>query len=462
LRDNLTDTMHTLGLRAHSKELELAFHVRSDVPDILVGDVGRLRQVVVNLVGNALKFTEQGEVVLRVARQSQEDGKIVLQFSVSDTGIGIPQEKQKTIFEAFEQADMSTTRQYGGTGLGLAISSRLVELMGGEIWLESEPAKGTTFHFTALLGIGSEVSQVPEGREEVEIRGRRALVVDDNATNRRILEEMLGHWGLQPTVANSARAGLHAVEQSFQAGTPFDLALIDVHMPEVDGLTLVEWIREKDQMGQVTMMLLTSAKSSVHARRAEALGVAAYMAKPIKQSVLMDAISNSLRVHDHATKPEAKRRSAPAAGSGNRSLRILVAEDNRVNQMLARRILEKEGHQVTLAGNGQEAIDTLASQDFDLILMDVQMPEMDGIEAASTIRRQEGDTGRRIPIIAATAHAMKGDREACLQAGMDRYVTKPIRPDKLFQAMEELVPGVSSGKPDEATNPAGNPPAVDS
>ncbi len=456
LRDVLDETVATLATRAHKKGLELADHVSPDVPSGVVGDPHRLRQVIVNLVGNAIKFTERGEVVLdvSVAPETQPTGgdeppatEVGLHFSVRDTGIGIAPEQQRKLFQAFSQADTSTTRKYGGTGLGLAISARLVEMMGGRIWLESEVGQGSTFHFTARFRLAQ--SPVTRPAEVPEVRGLHVLVVDDNATNRRILHEMLINWGMKPTVVDGGAAALAALEHARKVGEPFALVLLDAMMPEMDGFTLAERIKQDPGLVEATLMMLSSADQRDDAARCRELGVAAYLTKPIRKSALFDSIMTSLARPDTPGRPAATGRPAPR--KVERGLRVLLAEDNAVNQRLAIAVLEKRGHQVVLAGNGREALDALARERFDAVLMDVQMPEMDGFEATAAIRAREvGST--HTPVIAMTAHAMKGDRERCLAAGMDGYVSKPLRPDELFAVLERLVPA-----PPDALPPAAFP-----
>ncbi|MFH1265658.1 MAG: response regulator [Planctomycetota bacterium] len=435
LHENLGDTTKWLAVRAHGKRLELVCHIRPDVPVAVVGDEARLRQVIINLLGNAIKFTERGEVVLDVKRQSQSDGHVVLHFSVSDTGIGIPAEKLAVIFDAFEQADNSTTRRFGGTGLGLAISARLVELLDGRIWVESRLEEGTTFHFTARFGLTREEAAPRPAVDSGVICGTRVLVVDDNATNRAILEEMLGNWGMAPTSAPGVRDALRLLEEARQAGEPFALVLSDVHMPEMDGFALVEQIKKDPTIGSTIIMMLTSGDHPGDIARCEEMGVAAYLLKPVKQSELLEAIMMALGV----TTAEDEKSGLPAGALSSRirPLKILLAEDSLVNQKLAIGLLNRRGHSVSVANNGKEALAALQVEKFDLLIMDVQMPEMDGLEATAAIRALERETGTHIPIIAMTAHAMKGDRQRCLAAGMDRYLTKPIRARQLHEAIEE-------------------------
>lgn len=437
LRETLDDTLATLALRAHRKGLELADHIAPDVPDALEGDPHRLRQIIVNLIGNAIKFTEQGEVVLRVETQSSTDQGVELHFAVRDTGIGISPEQQRKLFKAFSQADTSTTRKYGGTGLGLAISLRLVELMGGRIWLESEAGQGSTFHFSARFEPARGRTSSPRPAEPAFVHGLSVLVVDDNTTNRRILQEMLASWGMKPTVVEGGRQALTVLGRAQKDGSPFRLVLLDAMMPEMDGFTLAELIRRDTDLLGSTLMMLSSANHREDAARCRDLGVASYLTKPIKQSALLDAIMVTLgpsaSLDDGHVAPSEPRPASPGRG---RAMRILLAEDNAVNQRLAVSLLEKRGHRVTVARNGREALDALQDGRFDVVLMDVQMPEMDGFEATAAIRAREQESGGHTPIIAMTAHALKGDRERCLEAGMDAYVTKPLRPRDLFQILE--------------------------
>jgi PAS domain S-box-containing protein len=440
LRDTLEPTLKTLALRAHEKSIELNYQVRPDVPETLVGDPGVLRQIIVNLVENAIKFTEHGEVNVRVERESEKEGRECLHFRVQDTGIGIPVESQTRIFDAFAQADTSTTRRYGGTGLGLTISRRLVEMMGGRIWLESTPGKGTAFYFTVWLGRGNQTKRATPKLASLE--NLAALVVDDNFTNRRILEEMLTAWRLKPVLAESARNAMISLEKALGAGVPFPLVLVDANMPEVDGFALVEQIRRNPGLAGAIIMMLTSASQSGDAARCRELGVARYLIKPIGQSELLDAILQAVGGKPQADAPAARPSTHDPLQEGPRGLRILLAEDNHVNQILAVHLLEKRGHHVQVAGDGREALEKLKTADFDLVLMDVQMPVMGGFEATAAVREWEKGTGRHIPILALTAHAVKGDRERCLAAGMDGYVAKPIHPEDLFEQMEALIPFV--------------------
>jgi signal transduction histidine kinase/CheY-like chemotaxis protein len=424
LYDSMAETMRALALRAHQKYLELAYQLAPEVPAYVVGDPGRLRQILVNLVGNAIKFTERGEIVATVALNSSHDEELELQFSVHDTGIGIPPEKHSMIFEAFAQADGSTTRNYGGTGLGLAISARLVGLMAGSIWVESEVGQGSTFHFTAKFGVAPTRTGLPVQNLETDLLNMPVLIVDDNATNRRILSEMTHGWGMQSSAVEGGVPALEAMRAAGAAGKGFRLAIIDGHMPGMDGFELAEHIKRDKSLAGSMIMMLTSAGQHGDAARCRKLGIAAYLLKPIRKSELLSAILMVLGQGAGGASTLVTRHNLRE--TAGRQIRILLAEDNRVNQALATRMLEKMGHTVTVANNGEEALALVASESFDLIFMDVQMPEMDGLTATRKIREGEKTTGAHIPIVAMTAHAMKGDRERCLQSGMDGYITKPI------------------------------------
>ena len=439
LRDALEDTMRVLAPRAHKKGIELACRIHPEVPETLVGDPLRLRQIVVNLVGNALKFTDHGEVVLQVEPKSRTEEQMELHFSVRDTGIGIPPEKQELIFEAFSQADSSTTRRYGGTGLGLTISSQLVDLMGGKISVESQLGVGSTFHFTVLLGVGESAAVKTSSSKWRNMTELPVLIVDDNATNRRILEEVFLNWRMRPLVVDGGAAALAELEKTSHAGQSFAVVLLDGHMPDIDGFALAQQISQDPRFVATKLVMLTSAGDPEDVVRCRKLGISASLTKPIKQSELFDVIVSAISepIADKA-KPQKRSR---VRKSG---LQVLLAEDNKVNQLVATRILEKLGHQVTVVSSGREAVSAVQSGKFDLVAMDVQMPEMDGLEATVAIRSWERPTGRHIPIIALTAHAMKGDRERCLEAGMDGYTSKPIRIKELEQVISELAPTTST------------------
>jgi PAS domain S-box-containing protein len=442
LQEALSATTRTVALEAHEKGLELAFAASEDVPDCLLGDPGRLQQVVLNLLGNAVKFTAAGEIVVRVERESSIDNEVVLHFSVADTGIGIPVDKQKVIFAAFAQADGSTTRRYGGTGLGLAISSQLVEMMGGRIWVESKENKGSTFHFTARFGLQTE-RPARTSLPPAQLRGGRALIVDDNSANRRILIELLTRWQMKPVAVESGRQAIAALESARRTGQEFSLVLLDTCMPDMDGFSVAEQIRDSEAGAGTTIMMLTSLDQQLSMSRIRALGITSYLVKPISQSDLFNAIHSVLGTSEEdetvAVAPEI------ALKLPGRSLHFLLAEDNEVNQKLAVWILQKRGHTLTVVPNGKRAVEALAQEKFDAVLMDVQMPEMNGFEATALIRQREKINGGHLPIIAMTALAMKGDRERCLAAGMDEYIAKPIQADQIFQAVERLVaPGAAA------------------
>lgn len=432
LHESLGDTMKTLGLRAHGKEIEIAFRVDPDVPRYVVGDAGRLRQVIVNLVGNAIKFTEEGEVVVEVTRLPSHTDAVILEVKVRDTGIGIPPEKCKTIFHEFEQADTSTTRKYGGTGLGLAITSRLVELMGGDIRVKSVEGQGSSFTFQVCFTAPPTDIQEHDARGVVVVGGTRVLIVDDNETNRTILNEMLTNWGMLPTLAESGELAVNELKHAQQSGQPIGLVISDVNMPGMSGYEFVEKVRQDPDLDEVQVIMLTSGGRKGDPGTVDELRVSGRLMKPVKQSELFNAIIRALGV----TAPE---------GSDNAieeqlridlgSLRILLVEDNIINQRLALGLFAKHDHQVAVANNGREAVDILATQAFDVVLMDVQMPIMDGFEATKLIRQREAKSGTHQPIVAMTARAMKGDREKCLTAGMDEYVAKPIRVAKLYEKL---------------------------
>jgi PAS domain S-box-containing protein len=453
LRDSLGDTMKALALRAQQKGLELACYIPATVPDALIGDPGRLRQVLINLIGNAIKFTDEGEVVVHVEPvpvpppvpgENSESGtgtgtgEVELHFNVRDTGCGIPTDKLDRIFEAFEQADMSTTRKHGGTGLGLTISSQIVALMGGRLWVESELAKGSKFHFTARLGVQAAPSQSKAMRRPEALLDLPVLVVDDNATNRRILQEMLTNWRMKPAVVDSGRAALAEMSRAAELGDPFPLVMLDAMMPGMDGFALAAEIKQRPEFAGAVLMMLSSAGQPGDAARCRQLGIETYLTKPIKQSDLLDAILDALRLTFQPDEKHEPPVQTPHAAL--RGLKVLLAEDNAVNQMLALRLLEKRGHSVVVVSDGKKALSALERESFDLILMDVQMPHLNGFEATAAIRMMEKETGKHVPIVAMTAHAMKGDRERCLEAGMDGYVTKPVQAAELFEAIVAAVP----------------------
>ena len=438
LGDSLGDTMKTLSLRAHQKGLELAYDLQPDVPDALIGDPGRLRQIIVNLVGNAIKFTEKGEVIVYVQADSRTQDDIHLHFTIADTGIGVPTDKQTAIFQAFTQADGSMSRTYGGTGLGLTISARLVGFMHGRIWVESEVGKGSRFHFTAHFGLQKTPARTVVPRDPTTLRDMRVLVVDDNLTNRQILLKMLTNWHTNPTTVESGARAITALREAQGLGRVYPLILLDAQMPEMDGFALAECIKRNPDWKTATIMMLSSAGQRGDAKRCRELGIDAYLTKPVKQAELLDAILVALGTKPTTeTTPVLITRHSLRENSAH--LRILLVEDNKVNQVLAVRLLEKRGHTVSVAGNGKEALTVLEIQSFDLVFMDVQMPEMDGYQATAAIRGKEEISGNHLPIIAMTAHAMVGDRERCLAAGMDDYISKPIRPEELTELLGRYI-----------------------
>ncbi len=443
IREDLGDCMEIMAFRAHGKNVELACRIDSAVPQHLIGDPGRLRQIVINLVGNAIKFTEEGEVVVRVSAVNVEDDRCELQFAISDTGIGIPKDKQAKMFNAFEQADASTTREYGGTGLGLAISRQLVELMGGQIEIESEVGVGTTFRFSVTLGIQKN-PPAPREQSLEFLQGLPVLIVDDNETNRVILKEMVTGWGMQPTVVESVDKAIQAMERGQHGGKPVKLVLTDMYMPKRDGMQLIEWMRSRPEFAAVNVLILSSGPTSEHRAKAKELKVASYLTKPVRQSSLYDAIANSMS--DLIPQEDFGSIGAPQIGASDDAandetpagLNVLLTEDNPVNQLTATTMLKKFGHKVDVANNGLEALEKLAENDYDVVFMDVQMPEMDGMTATARIRDNEKESGKHIPIVAMTAHAMQGDREKCLDGGMDEYVSKPIRRKDLKAVIERV------------------------
>ena len=435
LTDCIEGALKTMALRANEKGIELLCEIAPEVPAMVTGDPGRLRQVVLNLVGNALKFTEQGEVGLKVVADAIEEKDLILHFLVFDSGMGIAPEKLDMIFDSFNQADASTTRQFGGTGLGLTISRRLVEMMGGRIWVESEPGVGSRFHFTVRFGtVPMEAAVIERPALSAVLHGLRVLIVDDNATNRRILQNTVERWGMNPTAVSSGEQALDALSAADKANHGYGLILTDMHMPGMDGFGLVEQIREREtvKLSAAAIMMLTSGGQRGDAARCSELGIAAYLSKPVGQADLHAAMIRVLQaLQEPSPIPLITRYSLRDKDGFLKSLHILLAEDNRVNQKLATRLLEKRGHQVVLAINGEEALEALARRSFDLVLMDVHMPGMDGIEATIAIREKERSTGFHQPVIALTALVMKGDHERCTAAGMDGYLSKPIDIQKL-------------------------------
>lgn len=444
LRDSLAITVKTLAPRAHQKGLELAYEVETDVPEVIIGDPTRLRQIIINLIGNAIKFTENGEIALHVvSAESRENDDLVLRFTVRDTGIGIPPEKQRLIFQPFTQADGSTARRFGGTGLGLTISARLVEMMKGKVWLESYVGHGSQFHFTAHFG-AAKSELLAQCSEEPKLEHLPVVIVDDNPTSRNILANMLRTWKMEPVATASGGEAMAVMRQAQADRHPFALLITDAQMPGMDGFSLVEEMLKECGSDLATIMMLTSAGFRGDAARCRDLGVAAYLTKPVSRvelhAALLKIVERMAAPLDVSKKPLITRHSLRESGATNR-LNILIAEDDRVNQHLAVRLLEKDGHRVDVAMEGKEALAMLREQQFDLVLMDVQMPGMDGFEVTSMIRKSEEGSGAHQLIIAMTAHALTGDRERCLAAGMDGYVSKPIRRQDLMEAISKVFPG---------------------
>lgn len=451
LRESLGDTMKSLAVRAHEKQLELLWHTLPDVPDRLIGDAGRIRQILVNLTGNAIKFTERGEVEVRVELVTRTETHSRLRFSVRDTGIGISPDKQSAVFEAFVQADASTSRSYGGTGLGLSISRQLVRMMGGELKLNSLDGEGSTFYFEIDLPLSPADTDLDaaDAGEVGDLTGVRVLVVDDNQTNRRILEEVLKHWNMIPTLAGSGSAALDVMRQMTQLGSPFELVLTDCHMPEMDGFMFAEALKKSPELSSCTIMMLTSADRQGAYERCHQIGIEATLLKPVKQSELRRSI---VAILSRTVRPVRVSSATPKATitPSSRRLRILLAEDNPVNQLLAVRVLHKLGHEVRTVENGQLALDALRENEFDVVLMDIQMPVLDGFQTTTAIREQEQSSGHHQLIVAMTAHAMSGDRERCLAAGLDDYVAKPISIALLSEALSRI----SDQLPPTADEPA--------
>ncbi len=437
LHGSITDVVASLALEAHKKGLELACHIPPSLPEGVVGDLGRLRQVLINLVSNAIKFTEKGEVIVEVQLASKSEKDVNFHFAVKDTGIGIPKDKHKVIFQAFIQADGSMTRKYGGTGLGLAISSQLVEMMGGKIWMESEPGQGSTFHFTVRLGLQTKRKRKTVPVEPKVLRNLPVLVVDDNATNRSILKEILLSWSMKPVEVGSGSEALKKMRQDKKKGVFFKLILVDSSMPDMDGFRLIQRIRQDPALSAATVLMLTSSDRRGDLVRSKKLGISAYLTKPVKQSDLLDAIMMALG-NSSMRREERPLITSQSIQEGRPRFRILLAEDNPINQKVAVHLLEKRGHHVTAYNDGKKVLAAVKNNSFDLVLMDIQMHNMNGYEVTAAIRKNEGRTGRHTPIVAMTAHAMKGDRERCLESGMDDYLAKPLRPEELYKTIERV------------------------
>ena len=438
--------MRSLALAAHQKGLELSCDLDAALPACIHIDSVRLRQVLLNLLGNAVKFTERGEVSLKLTHvRSEQDGRPRLRWAVSDTGIGIPPERQQEIFNAFTQADGSTTRRFGGTGLGLTISARLVKLMGGTLWVESDAGRGSTFFIELAVDVVSRLDRI--GAALAPLSGTRALIVDDNPTNRTILDQLLRQWSMETSLSTSAAEAFEAIASARQAGTPFDVVVLDYHMPEVDGLKLLARLRERG--GAVpAILLLTSVDTPEVAKEGRELGIEQYLVKPARRTELQAALRAAITRHRMkplsaapaplaaVPKIEPKAVDSPLTPQGRR---VLVAEDNPVNQRVALLLLQKRGYNVTVVADGRQAVDAYRRERFDVVLMDVQMPEMDGFEALHAIRALESGSGQRTPVIAVTAHAMSEDRDRCEAAGMDAYLTKPLNSARLFSTIDELL-----------------------
>jgi two-component system, sensor histidine kinase and response regulator len=438
LRDSVAGILRSLAVSAHKRGLEIVLRVDPDVPDRVIGDPMRLRQVLVNLVGNAIKFTEQGDVVVRITAESRDEKSVLLHVAVSDTGIGIPAEKRDAVFLPFEQVDGSRARKYGGTGLGLAICCKLVEIIGGRIWFDDNPQGGTTFHATGCFGIAAGLTTADTGPPRVDLCGTKVLVVDDNASSRAALEECLLAWGMQPTLVSDARSAIRLIEQMPPGEKPYAVALVDAHMPGFDGFALVQRLkREAASHVKSFVMLLGSVNRAAEGVRCDQVGAAAYLVKPIDHSELFDTLLALLCTEESAAAVVIPEITAEPHYRVT-GLKILLAEDSPFNQKLAVGVLGKRGHHVVVANTGHEAVALAAGQHFDLIFMDIQMPEMDGLEATRRIRLRDPERGRRVPIIAMTAQAMKGMRERCLSVGMDDYLVKPVRAREIYDKIETL------------------------
>jgi two-component system, sensor histidine kinase and response regulator len=450
LEELLANVVKSFALRAHQKGLELLHEMSTEIPRMLIGDPDRLRQILVNLIGNALKFTDRGEVATRVTQKSRTDTHADLHFSVSDTGIGISPEKQSVIFDAFAQADSSNTRKYGGTGLGLTISHRIVDMLGGRMWVNSESGKGSTFHFTVKLEIGRQCDSRLSSEHLKRLENLPILIVDDNATHCRILESMVRSWKMLPTAAMGGRSALSALKTNETHAFPFHLLLIDADMPGIDGFALVKQLEAKPGFAAASIMMLNSNSLHGAASRCRELGISAHLVKPIERRELLETLSRLLDKDSTSNAGEGPNELVLAPSRP--ALRILLAEDNPVNQQLIFEILEKEGHTVEMVSDGSRAVAAVQSGHFDVILMDIQMPGMDGFEATAEIRKAESSHGTHVPIIALTAHAMRGDRARCLAAGMDGYLSKPIYPDDLLNLLAPY--GTSPSERDQAPNRA--------
>jgi two-component system sensor histidine kinase/response regulator len=463
VREAVGDAVKLLAVRAAEKRIELACDIAHDVPPTLVGDAGRVRQVLLNLVGNAVKFTDAGEVIVRVFVDSiADDRSLTLHWTIRDTGIGIPQDKLDSIFQAFTQADVSMTRRFGGTGLGLAIAQRLVELMRGRVWVESEVGRGSTFHFTATFEQSAGSAMLRNRAEPRELEGLRVLVADDNATNRRILVEMLSSWRMAPVAVPDARSALHALQSASPSANHFHAIVCDDQMPEADGQMLARWIRSDPRLRGLPFIMLTSVGTPADPARLRRLGIGACLTKPVKHSDLLNAFASLFTV---ATRREMPASVAHPLERPARALKILLAEDHAVNRKLVTTVLRKRGHEVEAVEHGRAAVDALARArrpPIDVVIMDLQMPEMGGLEATQAIRAREQTGGGRVPIVALTAHAMRGDRDRCLAAGMDDYLAKPIDVDLLIATVERLAQTGAAGQKSGVARSAAPSPASSS
>jgi len=460
LRDTIESTIESMRVHAQTRSLRLKAQIEPDVPNILVGDPFRVRQILVNLLGNAIKFTEAGQVSVQVSTESSAGTDLVLHFAVSDTGIGMPDSKLEEIFAPFTQLSTGMARKHGGTGLGLAITRELIGMMDGRIWVDSQVGSGSTFHFTARFGVKEKPSEpLSLPACNLDLEGLSVLVVDNNATNRRILENMVSRLDMRPTTCESGEAGLAVLHQARDSGLCFPVIIVEAQMPEMDGFAFVEQVNKIQGLLKPTIMMLTSAGRREDVQRCKELGVSAYLWKPVAQAELFQTIQTTLGM-SQADTSETSLVTKHTLTAVKRPLCILLAEDNLVNQRLATRMLEQKGHSVVVASNGKAALEAMAHQQFDLVLMDVEMPEMSGFEVTAAIREHERVTGEHTPIIAVTAHAMKGDMERCLEAGMDGYLAKPVKSAELFEVVEKFARKIRDGY-DFVPRPGPSEPALD-
>ena len=438
-RELIENVLTSMAVPAHKKGLELAYHVPLDIPGNVMGDPTRLRQVLLNLVSNAVKFTKKGEVLIQTQLEESTTAGITIRFSVTDTGIGIAEDKQKAIFDSFTQESGSTSREYGGTGLGLAICSRLVKLMGGQIWVESIPGHGSTFNFRAKFMRSESVPKIDEMPESAQWKKHSVLVVDDNPSVRMFLDEILSNWGMTPILAKNSKEALAKIKQSEKNGNAIILSIIDRHMPDPDGFSLAEKILRYPNFPKTTVMMLRTVGTHQDIMRCQDLGMTSYLTKPLRLSDLRKVIGMTIGESTLRNKAALSSVSEHPCRVHDEKLDILLVEDNVINQKVGMRVLENQGHRVVLAKNGKEAIDILEDQNFDLVFMDIQMPLMDGFTATQCIREKEKKTGEHVPIVAMTAHALKGDREHCLNMGMDDYVAKPLKTEQIIQTIERVM-----------------------